>query len=119
MSYFWKTLWHFSMAFHPQIDGQTEVVNCSLGNLLRCLVGEANRNWDLILFVAQLTYNSSVNRSIGASPFEVVHGYTPRKPLDLLPMSPHVRIFESVEAFARHVHDLHNEIRKKIQASNS
>ena len=34
-------------------------------------------------------------------------------------MSPHVRIFESVKAFARHIHDLHNEIRKKIQASNS
>ena len=51
--------------------------------------------------------SSSVNRSIGASPFEVVHGYTPRKPLDLLPMSPHVRISESVEAFARHIHDLH------------
>ena len=103
MSYFWKTLWHlvgtklkFSMAFHPQ----TKVVNHSLGNLLQCLVGEANRNWDSILPIAQLAYNSSINRSIGASPFEVVHGYTPRKPLDLLPMSPHVRISESAEAFA-------------------
>ena len=72
----------------------------SLGNLLRCLVGEANRNWDSILPVTQLAYNSSVNKSIGASPFEVVHGYTPRKPLDLLPMSPHVRISEFAEAFA-------------------
>ena len=50
-SYFWKTLWHlvgtklkFSMTFHPQTDGQTEMVNHSLGNLLQCLVGEANRN---------------------------------------------------------------------------
>ena len=34
-------------------------------------------------------------------------------------MSPHDRIFESAEAFARHIHDLHNEIRKKIQVSNS
>ena len=84
------------MAFHPQ----TKVVNHSLGNLLQCLVGEANRNWDSILLTAQLAYNSSINRSIGASPFEVVHGYTPRKPLDLLPMSPHVRISESAEAFA-------------------
>ena len=48
-----------------------------------------------------------------------MHGYTPRKPLDLFPMSPHVRISKSTEAFARHIHDLHNEIHKKIQASNS
>ena len=90
----------FSMAFHPQTDGQTKVVNCSLGNLLRCLVGETNQNWDSILPIAQLAYISSVNRSIGVSPFEVVHGYTLRKPLDLLPMSPHVRISESAKAFA-------------------
>ena len=76
------------------------MVNRSLSNLLRCLVGEANRNWDSILPIAQLAYNSFVNRSIGTSPFEVVHGYTPRKPLDLLPISPHVRISESAEAFA-------------------
>ena len=76
------------------------MVNRSLGNLLQCLVGEANQNWDSIRPTTQLAYNSSVNRSIGASPFEVVHGYIPRKPLDLLPMSPHVRISESSEAFA-------------------
>ena len=34
-------------------------------------------------------------------------------------MSPHVRIFESIEAFAQHIHDLHNEICKKIHVSNS
>jgi hypothetical protein len=39
-------------------------------------------------------------------------------PLDLLPMSSHVRVYESVEAFARHLRDLHHKIRKKIQASN-
>ncbi|XP_050278133.1 uncharacterized protein LOC126719643 [Quercus robur] len=44
-----------------------------------------------------------------------IDGQTEVKPLDLLPMSPHVRISESAKAFARHIHDLHNEIHKKIQ----
>jgi len=34
----------FYTAYHPQIDGQIEVVHMSLGNLLRCLVNDYNRN---------------------------------------------------------------------------
>lgn len=51
VSYFWKTLWKmmstklkFSSAYHPQTDGQTEVINRSLGSLLRCLVGDHLRS---------------------------------------------------------------------------
>uniref|UniRef100_A0A2N9G2F5 Chromo domain-containing protein n=1 Tax=Fagus sylvatica TaxID=28930 RepID=A0A2N9G2F5_FAGSY len=51
---------------------------------------------------------------IGMSPFEVVHGYKARKPLDLLPMSPQVRMSESAEAFAQHIHDLHKDINNHI-----
>ena len=109
-SYFWKTLWHmvgtklkFSTAYHPQTDGQTEVVNKSLGNLLRCLVSDHNKNWDLILSMVQFAYNRSINRSIDMSPFEVVNGYKPRKPLNLLPMSIHVRVSELAESFARRI----------------
>ena len=47
LSQFWWSLWkmvntqlNFSSAYHLETDGQTEVVNRSLGNLLRCLAGE-------------------------------------------------------------------------------
>ena len=46
LSHFWRSLWRmvntqldFSSAYHPQIDGQTEVMNRALGDLLRCLMG--------------------------------------------------------------------------------
>jgi len=94
-SYFWKTLWHmlgtklkFSTAFHPQTDGQTEVMNRSLGNLLRTLVGEhIGRN--LKLSIAEFAYNSSVNRTIGKSLHEIVYGFRSRQPIDLILMLDH------------------------------
>ena len=109
-SYFWKTLWSklgtmlkFSTAYHPKIDGQTEVVNRILGNLLRCLVGENSRNWDLLLPRAEFVYNCSVNRSTGSSPFEIIHGYKPNRPLDLIPLPNHTRVSESAESFTQHI----------------
>ena len=54
--HFWRTLWkklgtqlNFSSAYHPQTDRKTEVVNRSLGNLLRSLTGENSRLWDRAL----------------------------------------------------------------------
>lgn len=80
-SHFWRSLWrmaqtelHFSSAYHPQTDGQTEVVNRSLGNLLRCLVGDNTRIWDLRLGQAEFAHNLAVNRSTGYCPFMVVYG---------------------------------------------
>ncbi|GFZ11364.1 adenylosuccinate synthase [Actinidia rufa] len=57
-------------------------------------------------------------RSIGMSHFEVGHGFKPRKPVDLLPKSPHTKVSESAESFARHIQELHDEIRKVINDNN-
>ena len=54
------------------------MVNKSLGNLLRCLVGDKSSSWDMVLAQAEFAYNNSVNRSIGKKPFEVVSGMKPR-----------------------------------------
>ena len=46
------------------------------------------------------------------SPFEVVHGYAPKRPLDLLPMSSHDRVSLFAVEFASYMHELHKEINK-------
>nr|GEU55622.1 RNA-directed DNA polymerase [Tanacetum cinerariifolium] len=91
VSHFWHTLWprlgsklQFSSSHHPQTDGQNEVVNRSLGNLLRSLIGDNAKQWDLILPQAEFAYNRSVNRTTGKSPFEVVYGRNPITHLDLV-----------------------------------
>ncbi|GKD01621.1 putative reverse transcriptase domain-containing protein, partial [Tanacetum coccineum] len=42
----------------------------SLGNLLRCLVGDHVKAWDQKLCQAEFAHNHAVNRSTGFSPFQ-------------------------------------------------
>ena len=69
LSHFWHRLWKmvnmqldFSSAYHPQTDGQIEVVNRSLGDLLRCLMGKHVKSWDQKLCQAEFAHNQVVNR---------------------------------------------------------
>ena len=85
LSHFWWSLWkmvntqlNFSSAYHPQTDGKIEVVNRSLGNLLRCLAGEHVKSWDQKLCQAEFAHNHAVNRSTGFSPFTVVYSFVPQ-----------------------------------------
>ena len=125
VSHFWRTLWRkmgthlqFSSSHHPQTDCQTEVVNRSLGNLLRSLVGEEKKNWDLTLAQAEFAYNMSKNRSTGKCPFEIVYGVIPNGPLDLLPLPVTNRISGDAEDMAAHIKNLHAQVKRKLEEIN-
>lgn len=66
----------------------------------------------------EFAYKNADNRSIGKSPFEIVHEYSPRIPTDLIRLPPDARVSQPALTFARHVHDLHAEICRKIAMSN-
>nr|GEX61760.1 reverse transcriptase domain-containing protein [Tanacetum cinerariifolium] len=89
---------------------QTEVVNQSLENLLRSLIRDNAKQWDLILLQVEFAYNRSVNRTTGSIPFEVVYGRNPITPLDLVPILEVGRFSEEGVDQSEQIKELHRSI---------
>lgn len=80
-SNFWKELFKLlgtqlklSTAYHPQTDGQTEVLNRGLQTYLRCMAAEKPREWSRWLPLAEWWYNTNYHSAINTTPYEVVYG---------------------------------------------
>jgi hypothetical protein len=112
------TYFSFSSAYHPQTDGQTEVVNISLGNLLRSLVTEHHNQWDQILPQTEFAYNDSPNRSTGKSPFQILYGMQPRGVSELRDLEKSEIRSVGAEDFAAEMENLHSQIRGQLQSSS-
>ena len=67
---------------------------------------------------AEFAYNNFVNRTTCKIPFEVVHGFKPRTPIDLVPTPVLHRVSESAESFAKHMYELHHHISDQINSNN-
>ncbi|KAA8529632.1 hypothetical protein F0562_034268 [Nyssa sinensis] len=84
------TEFNFSSAYHPQTDGQTEVVNHTIEMYLRCLTSDRPKDWVSWLPWVEYCYNTSYHSSIKATPFEVVYGRSPPSLLSYVPGSTKV-----------------------------
>jgi transposase InsO family protein len=71
-----------SSAYHPQTDGQTEIVNQILEDMLRACVLHYGKNWDKCLSLAEFSYNNSYQSSLKMAPFEAWYGRRCRTPLN-------------------------------------
>lgn len=84
LSKFWKEIFKmhgsdlkFSSAYHPETDGQTEVVNRSLETYLRCLVADQPKTWAYWVPWAEFWHNTTYHSSTNTTPFEIVYGCPP------------------------------------------
>lgn len=82
---FWRTfckglgiLVSLSSGYHPQTNGQTERVNQSLEQYLRCFTSKLQDNWVENLSWAEFAYNNAWHSSTRMSPFFCVQGFHPR-----------------------------------------
>ncbi|CAA3011866.1 DNA RNA polymerases superfamily [Olea europaea subsp. europaea] len=72
---------HFSRAFHPQTDGQSERTIQTLEDMLRACVLEFKGSWDTHLSFMEFAYNNSYHSSIEMAPFEALYGRKCRTPV--------------------------------------
>ncbi|KAA8524549.1 hypothetical protein F0562_010972 [Nyssa sinensis] len=68
---------HLSSAYHPQTDGQMEVVNRCVEQYLRCFVHQWPRKWCSHLPWAEYWYNTTYHISTGMTPFQALCGRLP------------------------------------------
>jgi hypothetical protein len=87
---FWSSIWSLldtnlskSTAFHPQTDGQIEVINQMILHILRMYHSKNPRTWDESLPYVQHNYNMDLHSPTDHSPFQVGLGFQPLGPIDV------------------------------------
>lgn len=81
---FWKEICRLmgmtrslTTAYHPQADGQTEVLNHNLEVALRAYIGPSRNNWSELLDVLALSYNTNIHTATNFAPAYLLRGYHP------------------------------------------
>ncbi|KAL6198785.1 hypothetical protein ACLB2K_028574 [Fragaria x ananassa] len=101
ISHFWEQFFKLqgtklcrSSAYHPQTDGQTEVLNRTLEHYLRCFIQGKPQNWANLLHWAEWWYNTTFHSAIQMTPFQAVYGYPPPSITQYLPGSTSVNFVD-------------------------
>ena len=126
LSHFWRTLWLklgtkllFSTTCHPQTDGQTEVVNRTLSTMLRAVLKTNIKMWEQCLPHIEFTYYRSMHSTTKMCPFQIVYGFLPRAPIDLMPLSSSEKLSFDANTRAELMLKLHKTTKENIGRMNA
>ena len=120
ISSFWRELFklsgtklRMSTAYHPETDGQTEVLNRSLEQYLRAFVHHKPSLWFNFLPLAEWSYNTSKHSSTGLSPFQVIYGKVPPAiPQYVMGSSPNEVVDSLLSTRQEMIQNLHKRLLK-------
>ena len=69
----------YTSTYHPQTNGQVERYNRTILAMLRNYVNEHQDDWDEYVTALTYAYNTSVHRSTGTTPFDLVLSHPPAR----------------------------------------
>jgi len=99
-----------STSFHPQTDGQTERMNQSLEQYLRCYLNYEQDNWARLLPIAQIAINNR-KAATGVSPFYANYGFHPDLQKEAKGLKP---IAEKARLSTEQINKLHDKLKTDI-----
>ena len=105
----------FSTTCHPQTDGQTEVMNRTLSMILRAILKKNLKMWEECLPHVEFAYNRAIHSTTKFCPFEIVYGFKPTAPIDLLPLPLQEQANMDASKRADFVKKIHEKTKENIE----
>jgi len=102
-----------SSFYHPETNGQTEVVNKSLEHYLRAFSANKPATWVEWLPLVEFWFNTNFHTSLKLTPFEALYGYPPPRSMDYIPGTTKV---EGVDADLKSKQQLTSLLRQNLVA---
>ena len=100
--------------YHPQGNGQVERSNRVIADTLSKYCAEKPQEWDVYLPYITFVYNTTVHRTIGATPYSMIFGREAQYPIDLLvpkpPGDPILKLGEHAEELNERLYEIHREV---------
>ena len=103
-----------STAYHPQTNGQTEVVNKVITQTLKAYVRADQTDWDLSIPNVEFAYNTALHSATGMTPFFLNYGKQPYVPSTLFqpPPSNHPAVSEFIQQLQQSTQQARQQIIK-------
>jgi hypothetical protein len=123
---FWKEICRLmgvqrslTTAYHPQADGQSEIMNQGLEIALRAYIGPTRNDWADYLDGLALSYNSNPHTATGFAPAYLLMGYVPTTKSSL--MAPNTAIPRPVQEIEgeKSTHDAAEEMASQFEAERN
>ncbi|WVZ93729.1 hypothetical protein U9M48_039686 [Paspalum notatum var. saurae] len=86
--------------------------------MLRAVLKKNLKMWEECLPHVEFAYNRAVHSTTKVSPFQIVYGFNPRAPIDLLPLPTSERVHHDAKERADFILKLHKTTKDNIEKMN-